>query len=182
MRLRCEARNGGQVQKLFPGTGRSQRKESKSQLGLGEGLDPGWDWILLTEGTGGEGEAGNEEIWEWGVEEQANGWRSIENTVGCYWQFNKTIISKFLFSPLYQLVMDSDATTETLKQELLSLYKHKLQCGQTRAGDGLLMPCGIQGISAFPLSHPESIGLWLMMGTSCLQNGCCTFRNFMSAF
>ena len=43
MRLRCEARNRRQVQKLFPGAGRSQRKESKSQLGLGEGLDPGWD-------------------------------------------------------------------------------------------------------------------------------------------
>jgi len=50
--------------------------------------------------------------------------------------------------------MDSAATTETFKQEMIYAYKHKLQCGQTRAGDNSMMPCGIQDISAFPLSHP----------------------------
>ena len=86
--------------------------------------------------------------------EKANGWLSIENSVGCYWWFNKITVSKFLFSPLYQLIMDSAATTETFKQEMIYAYKHKLQCGQTRAGDNSMMPCGIQDISAFPLSHP----------------------------
>lgn len=105
-------------------------------------------------------EVGTVETWEWETVEQEKGWWSIENPVGSFWQFNKIMMSKFRFSLLYQLVMDS-VTTETFKQELVYPYKHRLLCGQTRTGDGSEMPSGIQGLPAFPLSHPKSTGLWL---------------------
>lgn len=74
--------------------------------------------------------------------------------------------------------MDSFATIETFKEEWIYPHKHKFQCAQTWAGKSSMMPSGIQGLPALPLSNPQSIGLSLVMVTSWLQNGYCTFRNF----
>lgn len=37
---------------------------------------------MTTDWTGDDGDVGNEEIWEWAIMEQANGWWSTENSVG----------------------------------------------------------------------------------------------------
>lgn len=44
---------------MFPGPGKSQRKESPSQLGLSEGLESKWG--LNIDWAGDEAEVGNEE-------------------------------------------------------------------------------------------------------------------------